>query len=878
MTTAIAAMPAPRVRNPRPAQQVSLYIALGLVGLMALLYQGRFTYGLIIDLGKHSDSIRAPFTMLGYPPAIDSLKPEAGDAGLKKGDVVVTVDGQAITGTNVYTRVVAHRSPGQRMIVVISRGGKVETHRVLTVFDPHQLDDFTGISLALVAGCFMPWFSILLGLYVVSVRPRDPLAWVVLGLLLSFSQLVSGRLTDWGEWIRVPGEIFHAGLFGLWPLCTFLFGLYFPRLPDFFRARPWLQWLVIGPAFLQTGVLTLALVGVSEDLKHFQPLERLTHAFDTPMMLFTVALIVAGFGQLVAKTARERGKDARRRLRILVVGLFVSVLPVLILIVLSIMMHTRFDNLPSWVVITTLAALLLFPFTLAYVIIVGRAMDVRLVVRQGLQYAFAKNGILILRICTFAIFGVTGFFLAQRLNSNIPGLVLLALVLLGLALLVNLSMRRLTKWVDKRFFREAYNAEIVLTELSEQVRGIRESKALIETVCARIAGTLHVSRMAVLLAENGNFHTCYSSGFAEAPKVEFDRNSAVISYIRTARDAPRVYFEDDNSWIYRTPGMDDEQRSGLAALGAELLLPLSTRDSLLGFICAGQKRSEEPYTSSDVRILSSVASQTGLALENAQLTTAIASEMAQRKLMAREVEIAREVQERLFPQIRPIVPGLEYDGMCRTALGVGGDYYDFLSLPDGRFGLAVGDVAGKGIPAALLMASLQASLRGETSRGVDDLAQLMGNLNQRIYETSTTNRYATFFYGQYTPSTRKFEYVNAGHNPPMLLRLQGDEWSVTLLEASGTVVGLMPLSTYEQVAIQLAPGDYLAAFTDGVSEAMNKDEDEWGEERLEETLRACAGSSLPVTETMRRILSAADAFAAGAKQHDDMTLVVMHVL
>ena len=122
------------------------------------------------------------------------------------------------------------------------------------------------------------------------------------------------------------------------------------------------------------------------------------------------------------------------------------------------------------------------------------------------------------------------------------------------------------------------------------------------------------------------------------------------------------------------------------------------------------------------------------------------------------------------------------------------------------------------------------------------------------------------------------QYVNAGHNPPILMRRNGQDWDIRILEASGTVVGLLAGSTYEQACVQLIPGDYLVAFTDGVSEAMNAADDEWGEERLTETIRACAESSLPASDTMRRILSAADTFVAGAKQHDDMTLVVLRIL
>ena len=193
--------------------------------------------------------------------------------------------------------------------------------------------------------------------------------------------------------------------------------------------------------------------------------------------------------------------------------------------------------------------------------------------------------------------------------------------------------------------------------------------------------------------------------------------------------------------------MGDLDREWLTSCKSELLLPLQGQERLLGFVALGPKRSEEPYTTNDLRLLKSVATQTGLALDNARLTASVANEVAQRMMMGREMEIAREVQERLFPQKLPPVAGLEYAGYCRPARGVGGDYYDFLPLADGRFGIAIGDVPGKGIPAALLMASLQASLRGRTMAGNRDLASLMSNLNQLIFDLSPSNRYATFFYG-----------------------------------------------------------------------------------------------------------------------------------
>ena len=175
------------------------------------------------------------------------------------------------------------------------------------------------------------------------------------------------------------------------------------------------------------------------------------------------------------------------------------------------------------------------------------------------------------------------------------------------------------------------------------------------------------------------------------------------------------------------------------------------------------------------------------------------------------------------------------------------------------------------------MASLQASLRGQAMQGTNDLAPLMSNVNRLVYDASAENRYATFFYAQYEPSTRRLTYVNAGHNPPMIFREHESGREVIRLdEAGGVVVGLLRDFQYSQAIVTLEPGDVLVGFTDGISEAMNSQEEEWGEDQLIEAVSAC--SHLCATEMIAYLMSAADDFAAGAKQHDDMTLVVVRVI
>jgi sigma-B regulation protein RsbU (phosphoserine phosphatase) len=353
--------------------------------------------------------------------------------------------------------------------------------------------------------------------------------------------------------------------------------------------------------------------------------------------------------------------------------------------------------------------------------------------------------------------------------------------------------------------------------------------------------------------------------------------------VEDPREARRVFLQVLDSG---GPGLDDflgriasPANGRLRQLVANALRSHRDRERLAPHLIMWQEIETDEFTRRAIaRALDGLdtksTAQTALAHEVARLTTAIGREMAQRERLNRELEIAREVQERLFPQRLPSVPGLDYCGQCRPAREVGGDYYDFLELPDGRLGIAIGDVSGKGIGAALLMASLEASLRGQ-ALVAHDLAELMNRVNSLVYEASSANRYATLFYAEYDPRSRQFTYVNAGHNPPIILRKSDAASQVFRLEEGGPVIGLLR-QCYRQESFSLEPGDLIVLFTDGVSESMNARDEEWGEDRLIEYAKTCHG--LPAFEVMTRILAAADAFTAGASQHDDMTLVVLRTL
>ncbi|HWX91748.1 MAG TPA: SpoIIE family protein phosphatase [Terriglobales bacterium] len=852
-------------------------------GILALLFVMTVAYEIPYLHDIVTDKTVVPFFFMELASdRVAVASKDASQAGIHNGDEVLSINGHAYRGSSDWAQPY-DRTPAGGTIAVVVRADPASPERTVTLPVRAKPSESWRVIGEVSLFFLLPGVCVLLGFWVAVQRPHDPMAWLLLGLMLTFPHIFeSYKIESWPPGWREAAVFYHVFLGSMLPVMMFLFGRFFPepfpagtRLERIWKLQ---QWVLALPFAIFAILSTIeSVIGLSS-YRSAVPLENATHPVDRIVQIFGYLLVGSFFAAMGTKYGISRSPDARRRLLILYWGATVAWTPGLLLLIVypKVLGKTAPEVLPQWAIVMALIPLTLFPLTLAYVIVVQKAMGVGVALRQGLQYALARGGVRVLQILLIATVTFTGILMAEDPGRNRPQkITVIALGITAAVTIIRLGGQART-WIDRRFFREAYDAEQMLIELSDQVRTMVEPKSLLETVATRISQTLHVPQVAVLLGGGELYRPAFAMGYANVSEVSFSQNTGTAKVLRQQKEPARVFLNDRDSWLYREEDIGEEERAKLATLGSELLLPLAVRDKLLGFISLGPKKSEEPYTRSDVRLLKSVAAQTGMALENANLMREIASEVSHRERLNREVEIAREVQERLFPQKLPAIAGLDYAGHCRPALGVGGDYYDFLGLPQGHLGVAIGDVSGKGIAAALTMATLQASLRGEATRAPENLAAAVANINRLVYEASSENRYATFFYGQYDPVNRKFDYVNAGHNPPMLFHRSDGRWTVSRLDIGGTVVGLLETFPYQQGCVSLAPGDLLVAYTDGISEAMNSADEEWGEEQMMETVKDC--DAMAAQDILERVFTAADQFVAGAKQHDDMTLVVMRVV
>ena len=813
--------------------------------------------------------VQAPFTYDNDTCVISSLQPEAA-AKVPQEATLESLNGVPYSA-RVWDEIVNTAHPDDMMDVGFHRGDGSGGAATITFVArkpfisgiPTFVLSLQEILLSSVAlGC------LLMGFWVVIAKPTDGNAWLLL-ILLTFPSV-----------LFVIHHGFATGLLALllelwFQLMQFaaapallLFGIYFAERSRWDVKFPWVKWVILIPLLVCAVILAPLIYGEYYGVGNGPLLVRvsnwamrLTNFLDLICLLLSLVLTLD-------KLRSASTEDARRRLRVLTTGMSIGLSALLLVfVVLPHFGITGAEKGHLWIAYAGALTFLFAPFSLVYVALVQRAMDVRILLRMGARYALAKATLWAVQYVLLAVVAVELLLPVLGKKQTQLSDLLGPLIFFGLIILLRMGLhKRIQNWLDRRFFREAYDAERVLNELAEEVRRYTETEPLLETVARCVAETLHVNQIAMLLRRGEYFVLHQSIGISGGGALTLPVQSSSVRYLTNSNEPARLYREDPDAW-YLMAGT--AERFALDKMNAELLLPLPGRNRMMGVMALGPKRSEAAYSSADLKLLQALASQTGLALEVSELARSLAAEAAQRERTNREMEIAREVQERLFPQEIPELEGAKISGFCRPALGVGGDYYDVIDIGDGHVGLAIGDVSGKGISAALLMASLRASLRGVTLDSPRDFAKLMHQVNRLVYEASASNRYATFFFASYDPATRKLECVNAGHNPPVVLRGQ----ETIRLEADGPVVGLLPFAPYTEQTMTLEPGDLLILYTDGISEAMTRDDEEWGEERMIAAARASIHKS--ANDVLDDLFVAADAFTAGAPQHDDMTLLLL---
>ncbi len=313
------------------------------------------------------------------------------------------------------------------------------------------------------------------------------------------------------------------------------------------------------------------------------------------------------------------------------------------------------------------------------------------------------------------------------------------------------------------------------------------------------------------------------------------------------------------------PRFQERQSIVLGGVRSVMAVPLAVEGRVSGMVYVDNPYHSNRFTERDLQLLKLIADVASIRIENVRLLEV----QQEQKRLANELAVASEIQLRLHPAAPPALSGYDMIGVSFPCYEVGGDYFDFIEKRDGRYVIALGDVSGKGTGAALLMSSVHAAVRAHTTTRLS-ASEVVGEINQYIYDNTPANRYVTLFYSELDPRSHQLTYINAGHNPPMLVRANGE---VTTLDIGGFPVGITPFCDYREGWVELEPGDVMVIYSDGVTEGVNEQEEEFGEARLIEIVQRNRGRT--AAGLRDRIDEALAKFVGKAKSVDDLTLVIV---
>jgi sigma-B regulation protein RsbU (phosphoserine phosphatase) len=415
---------------------------------------------------------------------------------------------------------------------------------------------------------------------------------------------------------------------------------------------------------------------------------------------------------------------------------------------------------------------------------------------------------------------------------------------------------------ENQRLRHAVEELSVLNEVASAVSSASSLDAVIDLIVQKCVKHLSVEQAAVLLFNDKDsaaaLHTMVRRVQTDQNATPYRLNDLLIGWM-LKNQAPLMISDLRVDARFRAVVQPDSPLRSLTCV------PLRLKGRMVGVLSAFNKKPPDIFSDSDQRLLTIIASQSAQVIENARLY----EEEKALQLMQQELRVAHDIQIRLLPAEAPSIPGYEITGATLPASNVGGDYYDFIPCGRTQMAICLGDVSGKGIPAAVLMACVQATIRAQTLLEATASACLERS-NQLLHRSTDAGRFVTLFYGILDPDGHRFRYSNAGHNPPILL---SSGRGPRLLTAGGPVLGVLPDFRFEEAEVSLDPGDLIVIFSDGFTEAMNLTLEEFGEERLLATLEK--NRQRPVKEMVDAMFAAIRQHAGGASQHDDMTIVIL---
>ncbi len=761
-------------------------------------------------------------------------------AGIRDGDILLKIDGKSFKEGNHAMQMLNSIKRNEYAEYLVARNDSTFTTRVqvLKVFDVRY-----------VAFFLLGFGFLIVGYIVVMTRPqgRTQRVFARYGifsmLFLGLSQLNLAGEPAWKFYVLGIG-LTVAWIFALPNFITFF--LHFPvrrKILD----RGWLR-----PALYVYSVLSVAplLPGVWPARPD---LLRIVLDY-SPISFFVAGLVI-----FIITYFRRVERRRRKQLRPVLIGVAIGLLTLAYVFILQ--TRNPFAMFTKPILLAPMLLIILLPCTFGYSIFRYRLMDIDFIIKRSLLYAMITGVLAALYLLLVYIIGNTMAAILGTEQNEIVSLI----AFLAIAFAFDPLKRKAQNWIDRVFYQERYNYQKALSGFSQELPRLMNLDQILTSMLHRISSTMHVEKVAVVLCDEKEGCSCATLHVDSAACAFGTQADGLLALLRATQVPQSFALMATEPDVYP---LNAEDKQKLLKSGVVLAVPMFLQGRLIGSINVGPKMSGKVYSKEDIDLLSIVASQAAIAIENARLHK---SDIEKQKI-EEELALARRIQQGLLPKANPLIEGLDIAGVSIPALTVGGDYFDYIDLGEDRLLVVVGDVSGKGVSAALYMSKIQGMIQ-VIAPMYEHPKEMLIQVNRRIYEGIERKSFITMTLALFDLRHKEVLICRAGHSRALI----GVNGQLEYLRGGGIGLGLErgPIfeSELEEAKRPLKRDGLFVFYSDGLTEAMNDRNVQFGEETIYDIVSA--KRHLTAQELQRTILTSVEEFRGSAEQHDDLTLVVV---
>lgn len=811
----------------------------GVYALQVSVRQGRF--------GFNYNDTRLPHEFLitsvtkGFPAA---------EAGLRGGDKVLSMNGKKLAEIDFNT-IWGEEVAGSGIRMVVERDGKIHevtmTRRLLPF-----MDRIGRVLTHLIIPLLMLAY-ILVGLWIL-LRHLSFISKLIAMVCFCFGGLLmvavdatraASPISEYIDIIVVRGWI-NMFCLVLAPAIWLLLFNNFPKKTGFYKNHRVLSLLLIflGPILAGT-VITL------------MPGNRVRFWLIIAYYVMVVTYIAWGVVILSRGARREKNVLQKRQYHLVLFGIKYGATAVIIGIfsmVFNEMLNYYLPGYFGWLNFFLFLVMQLFglilPFTFLNSLLKNKILETESALRRRLRHIAATFAL-------FLLYLLVAFFLGNWIVSRfqLEDTSFTILVVLSLSLTFAPLHSRIMRWLDDQLFPERSKYKGSLSDLVRRMAGYIEESQILENLSGWLSDTMGITPVFAVSMDN--------VGNKKLP-LKVDSPKSVVARVR---DGSSFFWDEITDETREKGSLEEEEIQWAMSTGISITVPMISRGEPLGLLSIGKKKNNEDFTGDDMEIFKEAALHTASALQNVKLR----AQQLEKKRIDKELEVARNIQNRLLPRHILEIDGLQLHGEYQPCYEVGGDYFDVIPMGKDRTALVVADVSGKGAGAALLMSNLQASLKMAISVDLP-LEEIVFKVNNMLYENSLSSQFITFFIGVWDSSTNTLQYINAGQNPPLVIRTDN---RVEKLSPTGMALAIKPDQEYTHMEVTLEINDTLFIYTDGIEEFFNHRLEAFGTERMTRVFKE--SKELHPGEAVKELFRVLSEFAEGKPglYSDDLTIIAV---